>query len=550
MVQLTARRLARFAMAGTAVVLLGALLTPPALAASTVGHADHTLSAKFGEPDLTPPKPERRLWYAHNFWWAILPANRSTGYTIWQLTKSGAWGDTGIVVDRRSDSGAETFYNGKHLFVATHLYTPTYANATGAPASLLRFTFSGGTWVPDKGFPIRMMNTSVSAVSMGQDTTGRILVAYVASAQPWYAVTSGDADIDEVPVAFGQPQRLNWTGTTPDPDAAGDLIGEDIAAVTAANGFITVVWSNQSHNPTHNGFYAARHRDGSTFRTENWTAMVVTRPGANSADNHISLTAIPDDPKGRVFAVLKTSKNDPARKIASDPQLLFAVFTPTTPEDMLTGTWKTTTLTTVGQGGTRPVILIDRSLKKARVFYAAPYDAGTITSQHNQGTIFEKQVGYETAAVPSGRGTVVQRDGRDLLDDPTSTAQNVDAASGTVVVSYTRRTLSGGTVRFWHSGAPGSASFGNAVPEATPSDPGLAFPVSPVTSAAPVPTFGSRAKDALSKAWGVMSGTPGRYVSLGVIVVIVMVQLIVSMRRRAARRRRRAARETYGFYTR
>jgi hypothetical protein len=551
MVQLKARRMARFAMVTTTLVLIGALCAPPALAAATVGRADSTLSTKYGRFDPTPPKPEHRLWYANNSWWGLLPASRSTGYTIWQLTSSGAWADTGIVVDQRSNSGADTLYNGKHLFVATHQFTPSYTNATGAPASLLRFTFSGGTWVPDQNFPVRMMDTSVSAVSMGQDGTGHVLVAYVASAQPWYVVTTSDADTDEIPVTFTQPQRLSWSGTTPDPGTASDLIGEDIAAVSAGNGFLTIVWSNQSHNATHNGFYAARHRDGATFRTESWSAMAVTPPGANSADNHIALTSIPGDTKGRVFAVLKTSKNDPANKKASDPQLLFAVFTPTSTEDMLAGTWKTTTFTTVGQGGTRPVIVIDRSLNKARVFFAAPYDAGTITEGHNQGTIFEKRVDYDDLDVPAGRGTVVQRDGRDLLDDPTSTAQNVDAASGVIVESYARRTQSGAAGRFWHSGAPGAAIFGNAAePQQATGESELSFPTSVSGPTKPVPTLGSRSKDALSKVWGAVSGTPGRYITLGVIVLVVIVQVIVSLRRRAARRRRRAARETYGFYTR
>jgi hypothetical protein len=546
------RRLRRMAIAGTAFALACALATPAQ--AATTGHADSTLGAKYGQPDPTPPKPEHRLWYAANFWWGLMPSSKTTGYTIWQLTRSGAWADTGIVVDRRSNSGADTFYNGKHLFVATHQFTPSYTNATGAPASLLRFSMTGGHWVQDKGFPVPMMSTSVSAVSIGQDRTGHIVAAYVASAQPWYVATTADADTDQVAVSFTPPQKLLWNNVADlDPATAGDLIGEDIAAVSASNGFTTIVWSNQSHNAAHNGFYSARHRDGATFFPESWTAMAVTPPGANSADNHIALASLPDDTKGRIFAVLKTSKNDPVNRKASDPQLLFAVFTPTNPDDQLAGTWRAVTFTTVAQGGTRPVILIDRTIHKARVFFAAPFDAATITPGHNQGTIFEKDVDYEAVGVPTGRGTVVQRDGHDLLDDPTSTAQNIDAPSGAVVESYARRTLTGAPGHFWHSGAPGAAAFGAAavLPQAgATDDPSLAMPTGPAGPTKPVPTFGSRAKDALSKVWDLASGTPGRYVSLTVIVVGALVPTVLGMRRRTARRRRRAARETYGYYNR
>lgn len=552
MVHLMARRVARIAVVATAFAMVCALATPPAQAA-TVGRPDHTLSPKYGQADPTPPKPEHRLWYAANYWWGLLPASKSTGYTIWQLNKSGVWADTGIVIDQRSNSGADAFYNGKHLFIATHQYTPSYTNATGAPARLLRYSLTGGTWVLDRGFPVQMMNTSVMAMTIGQDGTGRIVAAYVASAHPWYVVTDGAADVDDFPVSFGQPQKLAWSNPDLDAALAGDLIGEDIAVVSSSNGFTTIVWSNQSRNAAHNGFYAARHRDGASFRPETWTAMAVTPPGADSADNHIALTSIPGDAKGRVFAVLKTSKNDPVNRKASDPQLLFSVFTPTNPEDMITGTWKTVTLTTVSQGGTRPVILIDRTLNKARVYFASPFDTATITAGHNQGTIFEKDVDYDRLIAPGGRGTVVQRDGRDLLDDPTSTQQNVDGPSGSVLVSYARRTLAGVPGRFWHSGTPGAATFGAAaaLPTTAPeeTDPALALPTM-TGPTKPVPTLGSRTKDALGKLWGLATGTPGRYVSLAVVLLLVLVPTITSLRRRAARRRRRAARDTYGYYTR
>lgn len=543
----------------TTVVALGLTNGPgsrPALAAGTVGQAGAAITATFGQPDPTPPKPEHRLWYAANVWWGIQPSSTHTGYTIWKLEPSGTWTDTGVVIDRRSDSGADALFNGKHLFVATHQFAPTYASSSRAPATLLRFTYVNGAWKPDKGFPVPLTDISMPALSIGQDSTGRIVAAYVSSAHPWYLVTEIDADSTIFPVKFGNPVRLAWTGTGPDPDAASTLTGDDIAAVNSSNGFTTIVWSNQSHDPAHNGFYAARHRDATPFRTATWTAFSVTTPGENSADNHIALASITGDTKGRVFGVLKTSKNDAARKTPSDPQLLFTVFTPTDQADKLAGTWRSIRLTSVGQGGTRPAVVIDRSLNRARVFYAAPYNAGTITAVHNQGVIFEKQVDFERVATSTGRGTVIQRDpAHDLLDDPTTTAQNTDAASGTVVASYLPGAGSdlpgagSGPGRLWHSGAPGAATFGT-IPTATTTT--LAFPVRPPAGATVPPTFGSRAKDLASTMWGLVwgtvSGTPGRYIALGVATLSLVIPTITSARRRAARRRRRAARQRYGYY--
>lgn len=194
------------------------------------------------------------------------------------------------MVRHRSDRGLAARRRGgrplqrPHLFVATHQHTPSYTMASRASAFLLRYSFNGRTWALDKGFPVAVTNTSMPAISIGQDSTGRILAAYVSSARPWYVVTNNDADsdFDEYPTSFGAPIRLTWSASTPDPVVASDLTGDDLAAVHSGNGFTTVVWSNQSRDTRHNGFYAARHRDATPFRAANWSAMSVTVPGVNS----------------------------------------------------------------------------------------------------------------------------------------------------------------------------------------------------------------------------------------------------------------------------
>ena len=543
MAHLPLGRAAWLAVAATALAVLSGPDAPSAAADGKAGHPDATVNAaKFGQPDPTPPKSEHRLWFAHQSWWAVQPSSRSTGYTIWQLQASGVWTDTGVVIDRRSNAGADALWNGKHLFVATHQYTPSYVTAVAAPAVLQRFSHNGKGWVLDKGFPVPLTNTSMPVLSIGQDSMGRILAAYVSSAHPWFVVTDAAADSD-FRVKFGAPIRLTWNGTNPDPNTTATVTGDDIAAVNASNGFTTIIWSNQSKDPRFNGFYAARHRDGTAFRPANWTAFAVTRPGADSADNHVGVAAIPGDPQARVFAVLKTSKNDPANKIGSHPQLLFAAFTPTNPADKLGGTWKTFQLTSVSQGGTRPVVVMDKSLGRAKVFYAAPYDATAITPTHNQGVIFEKQVDYERMGSVSGRGIVVQHDPTlDWLDDPTTTSQNTDATSGTVVLSYIR-TMKAGPGRFWHSGTPNFT----AAPQTTPSQTELALP-SMNTPASPIPTAGSRAKSFVSTFWGLVSGVPGRYISGGTFGVFLLTTLVLSLRGRRAKRRRRQERQLHGYY--
>jgi hypothetical protein len=531
--------------AATALAVLSSIDAASAAAAGTIGHEGVAVnSATFGQPDPTPPKAEHRLWYAGNTWWGVQPSSRGAGYTIWRLQPSNAWADTGVVIDRRSRSGADALWSGKHLFVATHQYTPSYTKAIKAAASLLRFSFNGKTWVLDQGFPVQIAETSMSVLSIGQDSLGRILAAYVRNGHPWYTVT--DAAVDSTfRVRFGPATKLTWKGTNPDPNTAATVTGDDIAAVNSSNGYTTIVWSNQSKNPRVNGFYAARHRDATAFGVANWAAFAVTPPGDHSADNHIGITAIPGDSRGRVFGVVKTSRNDLVPKIRSDPLLLFVTFTPD-PANKLVGTWKTLRLTSVSQGGTRPVVVMDKSLGRARVFYAAPYSAAAITETHNQGVIFEKQIDYQRMATATGRGIVVQRDHTlDWLDDPTTTGQNTDVASGTVVRSYLHAT-GAGAGRFWHSGTPNFA----AKPQTTPTRTGLALPtLRPTGSTAPIPTVSSRAQNFASTFWALISGVPGRYISGGTLGFFLLTILVLSARRRRDRRRQLHAWRMYDYYS-
>lgn len=528
----------------TALAALNGIGILSARAADVIGHRGAAVtSATFGQPNPTPPKSEHRLWYAKNSWWAIQPSNQGTGYTIWKLQPSGAWVDTGIIVDRRSDSGADTLWNGKHLFVATHQYTRSYTEAIKATASLLRFSFDGRTWVLDRGFPVQITEISMPVLSISQDDLGRILAAYVSEGHLWYVVTDAAAD-SAFRVKFGSPTRLAWNGTNPNPKTAATVTGDDIAVVNSGNGFTTIMWSNQSKDPRVNGFYAARHRDNTPFRTTNWAASAVTPPGDHSSDNHIGITAIPGDSQDRVFGVLKTSQNDLVPKIGSHPQMLFVSFTPN-PANKLLGTWKTLRLTTVDQGGTRPVVVIDKSLGRARVFYAAPYNAAAITSTHNQGVIFEKQIDYQRMATASGRGTVIQRDPNlDWLSDPTTTRQNTDAISGTVVRSYLPAT-GAGAGRFWHSGTPDFT----ASPRSTPTRTGPALPtLVPTGPTAPVPTIGSRARDFAMTFWRLNSGVPGRFVSGGALGFFLLTTLVILARHRRERRQRRQIWQRHGYY--
>lgn len=464
---------------GGGLVAVESALAPAANAVTGTGTQDQTLPSGFANVTPTAQKPESKLWYADNKWWSSKAATNGSGFHIWKLS-GGSWSDTGIALDSRQNSAADVLWNGFHLFVASHVTAKFSTDKQGCPtactpARLFRFTLQNHTWVADTGFPVVITKYATTALTIAQDSAGRLFAAYPRGSAPQVVVSKSNADFPTVafgaefrpaPAFAGHPASDGYSRTLT------STTSDDTVAIVAAHGYATLVWSNQRTGVA--GFYSARHKDGSRYGAGDWTGNVA-ETGVSLADNHINLKTFPSDPLHRVFAAVKTSRNDLVPATLTDPLLQVLSFLPNASKPS-TGTWVAGTLTTVAEAGTRPIITIDPSgnggAGVAHAYWSAPVVAPVPPSAANvRGAIWTKNVNLTNLSTTAGRGTmVIQQATTGSLDDPTSTKQPVTSATGEVVEAFAYNPK-----QYWHFGDNGS---------------GVSLPAAPVTTLTATPAAG------------------------------------------------------------
>src|SRR5919205_4364917 len=128
------------------------------------------------------------------------------------------------------------------------------------------------------------------------------------------------------------------------------------------------------------------------------------------------------------------------------------------------------TVVTVSDSGTRPIVLLDEEHQRVHVLFTGP-EPPSITGQSG-GTIYDKSAAMGALSFGAGLGTPVVRDAvSPALNDATSTKQNVDGASGIVVLASNPATNT-----YWH----GDIRLDGSTPPPSPPPPPPA-PPAPLT---------------------------------------------------------------------
>jgi hypothetical protein len=393
--------------------------TPTVTAAGSVGFRDQSLSGAGVAP--TGSKPESKLWWNDGSWWASMWAGTGQGFHIFRLNLSTqSWTDTGTQLDDRSGTRADALWDGSHLYVASHVFSTCGCStpALGFPSRLYRYSYNVTTksYTLDAGFPVQLNNTKTETLVIDKDSTGTLWATWAQSNKVMVTHTQNGDD-------------HSWTTPFVLPVAgASTLSSDDISSLVAFGGNkIGLMWSNQ----TDSTMYFASHLDGAA--DSSWTA----NPALSSplyADDHINLKSLQSDGSGRVFAVTKTSLNDPATPNPNDPLILLSVFTPG-------AGWASYPVWRVSDGVTRPILFIDVSNSVLHVF---------ATSSTSGGRILEKTSPINSISFVVGTGTVFMKDGgSNSLNDATSTKQNLTSASGLVILAS-----NDATGYYWHNYEP------------------------------------------------------------------------------------------------
>ncbi len=430
-----------------AVVVVATTFSPAApshAATGDVGYRDAAYGTGAGsgwvDPDLSPTasKPQSKLWYAQGRWWGVLIDPASNDFHIhWLDTATQKWQDTGVVVDTRNGSHSDALWDGQHLFTASHLST---GSSSSSGVQVTRYSYSGGTYVRDSGFPVTINGGGVEAAVITEDSTGKI----------WATFTQGS----RVRVAVSQPGGQSW-GAPFIPSVAGvSVAADDISTITAYQGQVSVVWSNQNDDSV----YAATHVD--TAPASSWQVSRKVVSGPNEADDHINLKSVEGDKAGRLYVAVKTSQNDVSNN-GNAPLIRILVLGT---DDV----WRMYTEARVRDGLTRPILLIDSTNRMLRVFASGPETGGAV---------YTKSTPLDSISFADGKGDPFIKLASDKnINNATSTKQTVTATSGLVVLASDQV-----TGRYVHN----TMSLG-APPPPQPQAPTAAFTATNTSGPAPL----------------------------------------------------------------
>jgi PKD repeat protein len=468
------------------VVGLAGTSTPASAATGDVGYQDQSYAGAVNAP--TSDKPQSKLWYAQNTWWADMFDTVSGTWHIFRLDRaSQAWRDTGVLIDPRPNTLADVLWDGTHLYVASHVVTvssesaPT-ASSSNSPARLYRFSYSTAAgYTLDRGFPATITNNSSESLTLDKDSTGTLWATWTQVSKTSTGFTSsvyvnsttgGDS-------AWGTPAVVPVTGSKVSPD--------DISTVVAfGRNKIGLMWSNQLDG----GVYWAVHVDGAG--RSSWIGGPALR-GKGQADDHLNIKAVQADASGRVYAVVKTSLDQQADALPTDPQVRLLSFKPAT------ASWTVTTVSTLADCQTRPLLILDEAHQVVHVFATAP-SSGGCTYSGMPGTIYDKTSPMDAPAFAAGRGTPVIRDAASPnMNDVTASKQSVTAASGIVVLASNQATR-----HYWHADLSATAPV--AAPVAS-------FTASPTGGEAPLPVQFTDTSTGSPTSWSWNFGDGSRSVS-------------------------------------
>jgi hypothetical protein len=395
---------------------------PAASGGAAIGFSGGVWSAPDQNPSSpTRDKPQSKLWFADETWWGILytaePDDRAAaGYYIHRFDADAqAWTNTGVAVDERDRSHADALWDD----AAQRLYV--VSSIESGAIKLYRYDYAEGGYTPDPDFPIRLTENGSESATIAKDSLGTLWVTITQKPDGSGACVTDEPCVVQVMHSTSADDR--WTTPFDVPVDGPDVAADDISSVVAFDERIGIAWSDQLEG----SFRFASHSDGDPDSA--WTVeSLVVAP--RFSDDHINLKA---DEAGNVYLVGKTSLNDPADAPSDAPLVVVWV-------RQTDGLWRRGVAWTVADDVTRPQLVVDPTLGRVAVVAAAPGSGGAIYAKSAETSSLAFEPGIGTPLIVSS-----------LVNNPTTTKQPVDMASGVLVLAGDRDSHT-----YWHNMVTGT----------------------------------------------------------------------------------------------
>lgn len=409
-------------------LLAGLTIVVQASTPIDTGYRDFTYPADTGNGDrVTGEKPESKLWYTDGRWWGSLWSTSENAYTIhWLDLRTNDWIDSGTKLDTRNDSKADVLWDAttQKLYVVSHVFSDKGSSTSNTAdwGKLFRYSYDTNTrtYSLDSGFAggVNVTQGTNETLVVEKDSTGRLWVAYVEDGKVminYSNATSGGDDDWATPILL------------PVGDDA-DVGSDDIASLIAYNGHIGIMWSQQSGTDK---MYFGIHDDTDSPNTD-WSHIVAY---SASSDDHINLKSLQINSSGHIYAVVKTSINNP----------VIVLLSCTNQPCTSVSDWSADSVNDGSGGPTRPIVLIDEEND----------DLYVVIASRSEDNIYYKQTALSSISFVDdelGESMIVSDDYN--INDPTSTKQNVNNESGLLILASSHGADSGGNWYYFHNCLP------------------------------------------------------------------------------------------------
>jgi len=228
-------------------------------------------------PQPTADKPQSKLWFMNNSWWALLP--RKSGPSLWQRTDEG-WKEYKKITDElegipgradvwSDDSQVTAVSVGDSLLSVFRLINTCISGKNNWKAQILAELLP-----PSHNMPLE-------TATVARDGN-----------KNWWVAATADKNVC---VWSSSKDGQRWT----DPFILAEGISEDdICAVTPLKGSIAVIWSDQVRDAV----LMRQHKDFN--HADVWEEEEIVESGNNTADDHLNTSLSPD---GTLWVATKNS---------------------------------------------------------------------------------------------------------------------------------------------------------------------------------------------------------------------------------------------------
>lgn len=231
---------------------------------------------KLDVPNPTADKPQSKVWYSRDCWWACLPTLK--GNQIWKRSPAG-WTRIDDV-----DSPVRDLFGHGDVYVEQDLVHIVLVSPQGLTVIVMYYDERRSGYVrvsPPTTWTVAASG-SIETATITRDGTGRLWVAYDAKQSVWVRASKS-------------PVGIAWT----DPILLGTRTSDDdICAITGLRGGVGMIWSNQNTESVLFRF----HRNCES--PETWDQTQIVAQGHKTADDHLNCAVAED---GTLYVATKTS---------------------------------------------------------------------------------------------------------------------------------------------------------------------------------------------------------------------------------------------------